>query len=158
MDQPLFNTIPQPNEEPDGPYEPLEDEKGTLESQRVLSEMQANLDRKDIENKILREDLVSRQITNARTQNENDQRDSVQIRVWELIRIWLACVFLILVFSGLDKGVPLCQAAGNDLNCMYFKLHYESPVLVALISSPTVAIIGLAAIMLRYIFPNGESK
>jgi hypothetical protein len=155
MDELAIYGIPQPPAEPsDDSYPPFVDEKTTQD----LEKNRLELDKLRIELDIAKEGLLRNQIDNNRISGENRLRDSVQIQVWELIRIWLACVFLILIFSGIDHGVPLCQGNGDHVSCMNFKLQYESPVLVALISSPTVAIIGLAAIVLKYLFPNSEGK
>lgn len=147
--------IPEPAEEQsDDSYPPYEDEKANADLQEKVLRMQE----REVELGMKRSSLTRSQIDNDRIQAENNLRDSVQVQVWELIRIWLAGVFFIVIFSGLKEGIPLCQGTAGAVSCMHFKLEYKSPVLVALISSPTVAIIGLVAIVLRYLFPNGESK
>ncbi|MEI6830111.1 MAG: hypothetical protein WCK64_09750 [Synechococcaceae cyanobacterium ELA445] len=147
MSKPGLDSIRETASPGDEPFPPaLEEENDYIKqkNQEVITKLQ-------IENDILKEDR-------DRIKSDNTQRNLVQERVWNLIWFWLGCVLLLTLFSGIEEGIPLCQKAGNELSCQNVKLHYESPVLVALISSPTVAIIGLAAIVLKYLFPSKDNK
>jgi hypothetical protein len=96
----------------------------------------------------------------AGIQNANDQRLPVQNKLWNLIIAWLGCVLVIVILSGTDNGiaVPLCCKPDDGLPCFHLHLKYDSSVLIALITTPTVSIIGLVAILLRYLFPSRDEK
>jgi hypothetical protein len=121
-----------------------------------------NLEREDYEKAQAQEQLKKSRTENdileldkKRRQSDNVQRDLIIYKVWNLITAWLFCVLLLTLFSGIENGIQLpCRQIGAELSCQSFKLHYEKEVLIALISSPTLAVIGLAVIILKYLFPN----
>ena len=143
-----LNCIPEPTVYPDDDNDPLvQTEADNLDLQKAREEVKTSI----IRNQMMQEDL-------NRVKTDNNQRLFVQQNVWDLIKIWLACVLLLTLFSGIERGIPLCQRSGAELTCQTFVLHYEKEVLIALISSPTVAIIGLAVIVLKYLFPSKDGK
>lgn len=148
MSNPDLDTIPDPGYiQDDKEYLPLKNEEDNLDKERAL-----------IENRIasIQADKLKAEL--ERDKSEDGQREFIQRSVWDLIKVWLACVLLLTLFSGIERGIPFCQRTGVELTCQTLILHYEKEVLVALISSPTVAIIGLAVIVLKYLFPNKEGK
>lgn len=135
-------------------YLPLKNEEENLAKEKALFEKEKALAEARFAK--IRADKLEDEL--ERDRREDGQREFIQRSVWDLIKAWLACVLLLTLFSGIERGIPLCQRTGAELTCQTFILHYEKEVLVALISSPTVAIIGLAVIVLKYLFPNKESK
>jgi hypothetical protein len=128
-------------------YPPLKAEEDNLQKEQALIQSRISA----IKYEALLEDL-------NKTKLENNQRVFVQQNVWDLMKVWLACVLLLTLFSGIERGIPLCQRTGAELTCQTFLIHYEKEVLIALISSPTVAIVGLAVIVLKYLFPSKDGK
>jgi hypothetical protein len=135
-------------------YPPLKAEADNLDKEKAYEDLKTLA----LKNQITQEELKRKQEELKRFKSENNQRIFVQQNVWDLMKAWLACVLLLTLFSGLERGIPLCQRTGAELSCQTLVLHYEKEVLIALISSPTVAIIGLSVIVLKYLFPNKDEN
>jgi hypothetical protein len=113
---------------PDVPYN-LADNTPSLESE---------LERKSLDNARLNEEL-------AQLKQANALRGWIPKRLWGLTLGWLLAVFLLVILGGTDKNF-----------CLH--LEFDQSVLIALITSTTATVIGMFAILLKYLFPSNAAS
>lgn len=98
---------------------------------------------RDLHKKSLEEDLVSKK-------QDREQRKEFAAKIFSLTVGWLVCVVLILLFQGWGIAFSCVETD---------RFHLSDSVLIALITGASVNIIGLMAIVIRYLFPpTSKSK
>lgn len=98
---------------------------------------------RDLHKKSLEEDLKGKE-------QDRTQRKEFAAKIFWLVVGWLTCLVVILLFQG--WGIPLAFVGGG-------RFSLPDNVLIALITGASINIIGLMAIVIRYLFPpNGKTK
>ena len=112
------------------------------------------------------EDHIAKEKAEAELRNKNlkndELEDNIKLRkqyaciVFVAVFLWMFFVAVVIMLAGFNHGllVQISYNNGIDLSSYSGMFNLPENVLITLVSGCSVNIIGLLAIVIRYLFPN----